>query len=71
MRHHAKFREDRSNRSRDIADFRFLRWRPSAILDWFYACWGVGTTHEEYLMVFVTVQNLVVMGAVMSIVCKF
>ena len=30
----------------------------------------VGTTHEEYLVVFVTVQNLVV-GAVISIVCKF
>ena len=27
MRHHAKFCEDRSNRSRDMADFRFLRWR--------------------------------------------
>jgi len=31
----------------------------------------VGTTHEEYLVVFVTVQNLVVIGAVISIVCKF
>ena len=39
MRHCAKFREDRSNRSRDMADFRFPRWRPSAILDLFYACW--------------------------------
>ena len=39
MRHRAKFREDRSNRSGDMADFRFSRWRPSAILDWFYACW--------------------------------
>jgi len=35
----AKFREDRSNRSGDMADFWFSRWRPSAILDWFYACW--------------------------------
>ena len=26
----------------------------------------VGTTHEEYLVVFVTVQNLVVIGAVIS-----
>ena len=25
MRHHAKFREDRSHRSGDIADFRFLQ----------------------------------------------
>ena len=31
----------------------------------------VGTTHKEYLVVFVTVQNLVVIGAVISIVCKF
>ena len=31
----------------------------------------VGTTHEEYLVVFMTVQNLVVIGAVISIVCKF
>ena len=32
-RHRAKFREDRSKRSGDMADFRFSRWRPSAILD--------------------------------------
>jgi len=31
----------------------------------------VGTTHEEYLVVFVTVQNLAVFGVVISIVCKF
>ena len=31
----------------------------------------VGTTREEYLVVFVTVQNLVVIGAIISIVCKF
>ena len=31
----------------------------------------VGTTHEEYLVVFATVQNLVVIGAEMSTVCKF
>jgi len=31
----------------------------------------VGTTHEEYLVVFVTVQNLVVIGAVISTACKF
>ena len=31
----------------------------------------VGTTHEEYLVVFVTVQNLVVIGAEISTVCKF
>jgi len=33
MRHRAKFREDWSIRSGDMADFRFSRWRLSAILD--------------------------------------
>ena len=31
----------------------------------------VGTTHEEYLRVFVTVQNMVIIGAEISTVCKF
>ena len=31
----------------------------------------IGTTHEEYLVVFMTMQNLVVIGAVISTVCKF
>jgi len=31
----------------------------------------VGTTHEDCFAVFVTVQNLVVIGAVISTVCKF
>ena len=31
----------------------------------------VVTNHEDYLVVFMTVQNLVVIGAVISIVCKF
>ena len=70
MHHRAKFREDLSNRSGDIADFRFSRWRPSAILDLFYTCWD-HPRREEYLVVFVSVQNLVVIGAVISIVCKF
>ena len=60
MRHHAKFREDRSNRSGDGG-------RPPS-----WICFTrVGTNHEEYLVVFVIVQNLVVIGAVISIVCKF
>jgi len=33
MRHRAKFRDDRSKRYRDMTDFPFSRWRPSAILD--------------------------------------
>ena len=39
MCHHTKYCEDRSNRSGNMADFRFSRWRPSANLDLFYACW--------------------------------
>ena len=31
----------------------------------------VRATHEEYLVVFVTVHNLVVIGAEISTVCKF
>ena len=33
MRHHAKFRGDRSNHCGDMAVYIFSRWRPSAILD--------------------------------------
>jgi len=67
MRHHAKFRKDRSNRSGDIGKFSIVQdgGRPP-----FWICFTrVGTTNEEYLVVFVTVQSLVVIGAVTSIVC--
>jgi len=33
MRHRAKFREGRSNRSRDMADFRLFKMAAAAILD--------------------------------------
>jgi len=33
MRHRTKFCEDRSNRSGDMADFRFLKMSAAAILD--------------------------------------
>jgi len=33
MRHRAKFREDRSNRSGDIVDFRLLKMAAATILD--------------------------------------
>ena len=46
----------------------FRRWRPSAILD-LYAC--VGTTHEGHLVVFIAVQNLVVIDAAVLILCTF
>ena len=44
-----------------------VHWKPQSWIGFT----RVGTTHEEYLVVFVTVQNLVVIGAVISIVCKF
>ena len=72
MRHRAKFRGDRSNRCLGmVIFFIFLRWRPSAMLDlgvWVFA--RVWTTHKEYLVVFIVVQNLVGIGAVFSIICK-
>ena len=33
VRHHAKFREDRSNNSGDMADFLFFKMAAAAILD--------------------------------------
>jgi len=48
--------------------FDFSRWRPPPSWIGFTR---VRTTHEEYLVVFVTVHNLVVIGAVISTVCKF
>ena len=69
MRHRTKFREDRSNRSGDMADFTIFQdgGHPPSWIGFTH----VGTTHEEHLVVFVTVQNLVVIGAVISTVCKF
>ena len=64
----AKFGRNRSKRGRDMAIFRFSRWRPSAILDLF-AC--VRTTHERHLVVFIAVQNLVGISAVVLIICTF
>ena len=66
VRHRAKFREDRSNHSGHMAHFRFLKMAAVRNIGFVLR---VRTTHEEYLVVFVTVQNLVVIGAI--IVCKF
>ena len=68
VRHRAKFRKDRSNCSRDMADFQFFKMAAVRHLGFVLR---VGTTHEEYLLVFVTVQNLVVIGAVISIYANF
>ena len=69
MRHHAKFRGYRSNRYRDVAIIRFLQdggRPPSLICD---LC--VGTTHEGHLVVFVTVQSMVRIDAVVLIICIY
>ena len=59
MPHYAKFHANRSNSCRDMVVFRFSKTAP------------VWITHEEYLMVFVLVQNLVEINALISIICKF
>jgi len=43
----------------------FSIWQPSAILDLVRVC----TTHKEYLVVFILLQNLVEIGAAVSIIC--
>jgi len=42
----------------------FLKWRPYAVLD---LLGPIGTTHDEYLMVSIVVQNLVEIDAVVSL----
>jgi len=69
MCHCAKFSEDRSNCSRDMADFRFSKMAAVRHLGCVLRVLGPPT--KSILVVFVTVQNLVVIGAVISIVCKF
>jgi len=46
-----------------FCNFSFSKWWPSAILDFFGHIW----THEEYLVVFFVVQNLVVLNAAVLI----
>ena len=69
MHHLVKFRQNRLNRGRDMAIFRFFQdggRTPSWICN---AC--VGTTHEGHLVVFITVQNLVGIDAVVLKICTF
>jgi len=55
MLQRAKFCADRSNFCRDMADFRFFQdgGRPTSCIC--FTC--IWTTHEEHLLVFVTVQK--------------
>ena len=69
LHHRAKFRQNRSNRGWDITIIRFFQdggRLPSWICN---AC--VGTTHEGHLVVFITVQNLVGIDAVVLTICIF
>jgi len=69
LRRHDKFCRNRSNHGQDMAIFLFFQdggRPPSSICD---AC--VRTTHEGHLVVFITVQNLIALDTVVSIVCNF
>ena len=69
LHHRAKFRQNRSNRCWDITICQFFQdggRPPSWICN---AC--VATTHEGHLVVFITVQNLVGIDAVVLKICTF
>ena len=69
MRRCAKFGQNRSNRGRDMTIFEFSKmaaFRHFGLCD---VCFR--TTHEEHFVVFITVQNLVGIDTVVSIICKF
>jgi len=69
LHRHAKFYRNRPNRGWDMVIFRFFQdggCPPSWICS---AC--VGTTHEGHLVVFITLQNLVAIDAVVLIICTF
>jgi len=69
LRRRAKFGRNRSNRGGDMTIFRFFQYggRPPSWI----CCACVWTTHEGHLVVFITVQNLVGIGAVVLIICMF
>ena len=69
MLHRAKFGQNRLNRGWDITIFRFFQngGRPPS---WICtAC--METTHEGHLVVFITVQNLVGIDAIVLKICTF
>ena len=65
----AKFGQNRLNRGRDMAIFRFFEdgGRPPSWIC--YAC--VGTTHEGHLVVFITVQKLVGINVVVLVIFTY
>jgi len=54
--------------SSKFSDHLFTIAAVRVVLDVFLRVW---TTHEKYVVVFIAVQNLVVIYAVISIICKF
>ena len=70
MRHRASFALIYQTVVEMWAFFDFSRWRTSAVLDLLYACLN-HPRREAYLVVFVTVQNLDGIVAVVAIICKF
>jgi len=69
LRRRAKFGQNRSNRGQHMAIFRFFQdgGRPPSWIC--YVC--VRTTNEGHLMVFIAVQNLIGIDAVVFITCMF
>jgi len=69
LRRRAKFCRNHSDCGQDMAIFQFFQdgGRPPSWIC--YVC--VWTTHEGHLVVFITVQNLVGMDAVVLIICMF
>jgi len=66
LRRRAKFGQNQPNRSRDMAIFQDGGCPQSWIC---YVC--VQTTHEGHLVVFIAVQNVARIDAVVLIVCMF
>ena len=68
LRQCAKFRGDRPKHCRDMEMFRFFKMAAVRHLG-FVIC--VRTTYEGHLTVFIAVQNLVGIDAVVLIICMF
>ena len=69
MHHRAKFCANRSRRCRDMAVFDFLRWRPSAILD--FKKLEILTTHTLLRSKCVIVPNFVQIGQTVAEIWPF
>ena len=66
----AKFGRNRSNRGRDMAIYFSIFQDGGRPPSWIcYVC--VRTTHEGHLVVFIAVQNLIGIDAVVLIICMF